>query len=268
MKTTLYYFTGTGNSLVVARKVASLLGETELVPIAALMHEKGEITTPEKRIGICCPVYDMGIPVMVRDFIDRFTVAVDAYVFAVLTLGGTGASALKQINQGLNKHNGRGINAGFLVRMPANFPPLSVPPTGQKQVSILSAAERECEQIADCIRNGGERLPGIALLSSMLQFLFYKPFAKSVHQAGEKFSVSSACTSCGTCETVCPSDNIAMHNGRPVYSDRCELCCACLNYCPVQAINLNLMFGTEGRGRYHHPDVTPADMRMQKEFNG
>ncbi len=264
MKTTLYYFTGTGNSLTIARRLASLIGETELIPIPALMQGEGIINAPEGRVGICCPVYDMGIPVLVRDFLERLVVADNGYVFAVLTLGGTGAAALKLVDTGIRNRNGRGINAGFLVKMPGNFPPIGVPPVGAKQASILEKAKNECVQIATAIRNGEEKGLGFTPLTSLIQFMLYGPFAKNVRSSGEKFSVSEACTSCGTCALVCPTGNITMVDGHPVYANRCELCCACLNYCPVQAINLNMLFGTEGRGRYHHPDVTPADMQMQK----
>ncbi|WP_245618532.1 hypothetical protein [Methanogenium cariaci] len=45
MKTVIYYFTGTGNSLAAARTVASVLGgETECVPIASLRETPGDIT--------------------------------------------------------------------------------------------------------------------------------------------------------------------------------------------------------------------------------
>lgn len=264
MKTTLYYFTGTGNSLAVARKIGILLGETDLVPIASEMQSQGDITAPAGQIGIICPVYDMGIPVLVRNFLNRLIIGKEAYIFAILTLGGTGAAALKLIDAGLYKRNGRGINAGFLVKMPGNFPPVAVPPTGAKQAEILMKAESECERIATAICAGTEQPPGLAPFTSLLQFLLYRPFSKSVHTVDEKFSVSDACNSCGICASVCPTGNITLQEGRPVYAHRCELCCACLNFCPTQAINLDVMRGTEGRGRYHHPAVTVADMRTQK----
>ncbi len=42
MKTIIYYFTGTGNSLAAARKVAALLGDCGLVPIAVTEGHSGE----------------------------------------------------------------------------------------------------------------------------------------------------------------------------------------------------------------------------------
>ena len=38
MPTTIYYFTGTGNSLAVARQLAADLGDTDLVPIPKVMN--------------------------------------------------------------------------------------------------------------------------------------------------------------------------------------------------------------------------------------
>ena len=266
MKTTIYYFSGTGNSLMAARKVGSLLEDADLVPVASLRDHPGDITAPEGKVGIVCPVYDSGIPVIVRDFLGRLKVTPESYLFAIVTAGGTGGSALKMINAGLLKRSGRGINAGFLVKMPGNFPPVAHPPSGAKREAILEAADRELERIGRIIRDGIDQPVGMYPLSSLIQALLYGGFSKTVHAMDERFSVSDACTSCGICASVCPVGNITIEEGKPVYNHRCELCCACLNYCPAQAIDLQMLFGTKGRGRYHHPGVAVPDMKSQKEF--
>lgn len=265
MKTTIYYFSGTGNSLSAARKVGSILGDTDLVPIASLQDHTGDITAPEGKVGFVCPVYDSGIPVIVRDFLGRLNVAPESYLFAIVTAGGTGGSALKMINSGLRERSGKVLNAGFLVKMPGNFPPVGHPPSGAKRDTILAAADQEIERIGGIIREGIDQPVGMYPVSSLIQALMYGGFSKSVHTMDEKFSVSDGCTSCGICVSVCPVGNITMDEGKPVYHHRCELCCACLNYCPVQAIDLHMLFGTKGRGRYHHPGVAVSDMKGQKE---
>ena len=264
MKTTIYYFSGTGNSLSAARKIASLLGDSDLIPIASLMNQSGAVIAPEGRIGIICPVYDMGVPVLVTEFLSRLRVHQGAYVFALITLGGTGAAALKMINTGLLQHSGRGLDAGFLVKMPGNFPPVSPPPTGDKRATILKEAEATLEDIGKKIQEGSSHPLGFTPVSSLLQQLLYGGFARGVRSGDEKFTVSEACTSCGICVSVCPTSNITLSEGRPVWNHHCELCCGCLNYCPTQAIDLQMMFGTKGRGRYHHPGITIADMQAQK----
>jgi Fe-S-cluster-containing hydrogenase component 2 len=55
-----------------------------------------------------------------------------------------------------------------------------------------------------------------------------------------------------------------MENDRPVWQHHCELCCACLHFCPAEAIQLNILRGTKGRGRYRHPDLKVDDMKAQQ----
>lgn len=266
MNTTIYYFSGTGNSLTVARKVASLIEGTTLIPIASLKDTRDDITAPQGRVGIICPIYDFAIPVIVRDFIKRLRVDQNSYLFAVLTFGGSGGAALRMINTVLRRNTGRVLNAGFLVKMPGNFPPLSHPPKGEKLNAILASADGEIEHICNRIRDRVDQPVGLYPISSLLQPLLYGRFSRNVHSLDEKFSISDDCTSCGICVSVCPVGNIEVSGEKPVFHHTCELCCACLNYCPTQAIDLNMLFGTKGRGRYHHPDVAVPDIKLQKEY--
>ena len=50
MKTIIYYFTGTGNSLAAAKKIAAALKDCELVPIASLEGYTGK-DRPGSRTG-------------------------------------------------------------------------------------------------------------------------------------------------------------------------------------------------------------------------
>ena len=264
MTTTLYYFTGTGNSLAVARSLAEHLGDTRLVSIPAVMGGDGEIPVLSKKIGIICPVYDAGVPILVREFLHRCRFHDASYLFAIVTMAGIGGSALRMIDQDLREGNGRGLDAGFIVKMPGNFPPLSVPPAGKKIESLLKTAEQEVGAAAGIIREGSSRRIGMYPLSSLMQAALFGPFSRKVREADEKFTVSAACNGCGTCVSVCPVKNVTLRDGRPVYHHHCELCCGCLNFCPVQAIDLDMFRGSRGRGRYHHPFIRVDDMQRQQ----
>lgn len=134
MKTIIYYFTGTGNSLAAARNIAAALEDCELVSIASLKNAPGGIAPPAERVGIVCPVYDSGLPVIVAEFAGRLDLTRARYTFALVTLGGTGVSALHQLNGILRKRQGRNLDAAFIVKMPGNFPPVSRPPAGKKEI--------------------------------------------------------------------------------------------------------------------------------------
>jgi ferredoxin len=263
MKTVIYYFTGTGNSLAVATQIANELGDCGLVPIAPLAGTAGDIVPPAGRVGIVCPVYDMGLPVIVAEFAARLSLAGTRYVFGIVTMGGAGVSALDQLGHILQKKNGRSLDAGFAVKMPGNFPPVHRPPEGAERDKILAAAGWQIREIAKKIETCEPVRPGLSLFSSLLYLLTYRLFARSVRTSDKNFSVSDACTSCGTCAKVCPVHNIRMEQGRPAWQHRCECCCACLHFCPVQAIDLNSLHGTKGRGRYRHPALKLDDMTTQ-----
>lgn len=267
MKTVVYYFTGTGNSLAAAKRIARALGETEVVGIASLSNSADVIVPEADRVGIVCPVYDCGVPVMVAGFAGRLDLSRAGYTFAVVTMGGMGVSALRQLDGILRERRGRGLDAAFAVRMPGNFPPLSRPPADRKRDAILAAADERLREIAAAIESGRAVRPGFAPVSGLVKALSYGSLAKSAHGAGEAFSVSGACTGCATCAEVCPAGNITLAGDRPAWGRQCELCCACLHFCPVEAIQLHVMRGTEGRGRYRHPDLTVADMEAQRRGN-
>jgi ferredoxin len=216
MKTIIYYFTGTGNSLAVAKKIAAALGDCELVPIALLQDPKGEIIPAVDRVGIVCPVYDAGVPRIVAEFTGCLDLSRAGYTFAIVTMGGTGVSALHQLNGILGKRHGTKLDAAFAVKMPGNFPPVGRPPAGEKKGAILAAADNHLAMIAQIIDQGLAVPPGFSPISSLLRYFLYPPFFKNVNGMDKDFTVSDACTSCGTCAKVCPVGNITMEKERPV----------------------------------------------------
>ncbi|WP_321504348.1 EFR1 family ferrodoxin [uncultured Methanoregula sp.] len=264
MKTIIYYFTGTGNSLAAAKKIAAVLGDCEMVPVALLQNAPAEILPGADRVGIVCPVYDAGVPRIVAEFAGRLDLSRAGYTFAVVTMGGMGVSALHQLNAILTKVHGRKLDAAFAVKMPGNFPPVGKIAAPEKQQKILKSTDARLAEIARTIDKGLLVPPGFSPVSSLMRSFLYPPFYKNVHEMDKAFSVSDACTSCGTCTKVCPVGNITLVNKRPSWQHHCELCCACLHFCPVEAIQLHMMQGTAGRGRYRHPDLTAADMKAQR----
>jgi ferredoxin len=262
MKTVIYYFTGTGNSLAAAKKVAAGLGDTELIPIASLQGTEQDILPGADRVGIVCPVYFSGLPVMVAEFAGRLDLSRSTYTFALVTLGGSGGgSTLRQLSLILSKRPGRGLDAGFTVRMPGNYILMYGSPGGERCKRTLAAAEKRLEMIVASIERGDNQMP-FSAFGGLIHHLMYPRFAAGVHERDQAFSVSDACTSCGICKDICPARNIDLVNGRPVWKHRCELCCGCIHLCPTQAIQAGKK--TAGRARYHNPEVSVADLKGQR----
>lgn len=262
MKTVIYYFSGTGNSLATARLLCESLGACECISIAGLEGEGDGIVPGAERVGIVCPVYDFGLPSIVVNFAKMLDLQGVRYLFAVLTMGGLGDSALRQLDA-VVRRRGRKLDGAWTVRMPGNFVPLYGPPEGEKRAGILASAEGEIASIAGQIARTEVVRPGIAPVTSILKKLLYGPFIENVHGSDTRFEVEDTCTSCGICEDVCPVENIRIIEGRPEWQHHCECCLACLHFCPVQAIQWGSR--TKRRGRYRHPGVSVADMKRQQK---
>jgi len=262
VKTCIYYFTSTGNSLAAAKSICSHLGDCELRSIISLNGTEGEIKPKADRAGIICPVYDFGLPSIVAEFVQRLDLSQTGYCFAVLTMGGLGVSALHQLDNLVFTHNKRHLDAAFAVRMVGNFVPLYDPAKGAKREKLLADADTRFREIAGSIDKGLTVQPGIALLSALLKRFTYHGFIRTIHGADKNFVADERCTSCGTCAAVCPVKNIEMREEKPVWKHHCELCCACIHFCPVEAIQYGPK--TKKRGRYHHPALTIADMKKQR----
>ena len=263
MKTVLYYFTGTGNSLAVAEGLSRQLGDCDLVPIASTAGTPTPISPAADRIGIVCPVYFFGLPSLVKDFSSRIDTARARYVFGVVTMGGSGGSAtLHQLDRILNQGpGGRGLDAGFTVKMPGNYILMYGPPKGSQLEMILEEADRRVEEIAGMVNNGVRRKPSWSPFASFVHRVMYPRFIAGVHDKDRIFTVDDRCTSCGTCREACPVGNIRLEAGRPVWLHRCEQCMACIQLCPTLAIQAGPK--TEGRDRYRHPGIKIKALKEQ-----
>ena len=260
MNTIIYYFTGTGNSLAVAKKIAAVLGDCELVPVASLQITTGDITPRADRVGIISPVYFAGLPLMVAGFAGRLDLSKAKYVFSIVTFGGSGAGpALRQLDGILKKRREHGLDAGFTVKMPGNYILMYESPKGAKRENILAMADAQIAEVAAAItRNEIRKLPSF-FLSGILHAIAYPRFASHVHEDDRKFSVNEKCTSCGTCAAICPAANIEIIDGKPVWKHHCELCCGCIHLCPTEAIQAGSR--TAARKRYHNPSVRIEELK-------
>jgi ferredoxin len=260
MKTIIYWFSGTGNSLHVAKALEAGLEETVLVHASAALEGTME-TVP--RTGLVFPVYSWGPPALMERLIGELPSEKPGYMFAVATYGGAPGSTMK-ITRKMLERRGLSLDASFTVKMVENYPPMGGAPSTEKQQIVLDEAEKEIPAIVRGIREGvtgdhGSRSFFFSLIGPMI----YPYFRKSVNRAAGKFSADESCTSCGICARVCPVSNVEVPGGeRPVWGKRCEQCFACLHWCPEEAVQ----YGKKSRGqpRYHHPGVTLREMIPKK----
>jgi ferredoxin/flavodoxin len=261
MSNIIFCFTGTGNSLAVARDIAGKLGDTKVVSIAEAMSENN-VDLPYDRIGFVFPVYYSSVPAIVKRFIAKLSFDKSQYIFGVVTFGGSQGMTFSQLDQRIAERGGI-LGAGFGVRMPGNYIVKygAFPPAIQRV--LFKREKKRVNDISMMIRErGSARIPKGCLSSWLTAGFVNKILANFSSMAGNYHSTDK-CNGCGTCERVCPVGNIHLEGRKPNWGNSCELCVACIQWCPRQAIEYADI--TTKRKRYQHPEVGAADLFSKSE---
>jgi ferredoxin len=262
MGSAIYWFSGTGNSLHAAEVIAETLGDCRLVPMARAVRE-GRIRPGENRVGLVFPMYFEGLPEIVERFCGRLEVSEDCYLFGVVTSGGGPAWAVHALRGEL----GGRLDAGFMLPMVGNYVPMYDVPDAEGVRKKLAKTTRRLEEVSEDIADRREAFSGdTPVLGWLLDKVLHPRWRRQVHVRDRNFGVTEACNSCGTCQSVCPVDNILLVDGAPVWHHLCQECMACLHWCPERAIEYGAKTGS--RGRYTHPDVELQDMVAQSRPAG
>lgn len=256
MKTTICYFTGTGNSLWIARTLAQQLGDASLVSIAD--PDKNDVATGSAAVGLIFPVYIWGLPRPVIRFLDQLRDLGQTYVFAVAVNGGQVANTLVQL-QRLLREKGSYLSTGFEITMPSNYIPWGGPGPEEERRKLFESALAKLSKIAVSVEHREKKPVEKGPLWQRLLFtpVYMLSFSK-VPGMDKGFWVDDKCNQCGICSRVCPSLNIGLQTGKPVWNHRCTQCFACLQWCPKQAIQYGKK--TPKYERYHHPEVRLNDV--------
>jgi ferredoxin/flavodoxin len=255
MKTTIYYFSGTGNSLKVAKDIAAKIENTEVIQICKDNMKINNTTS--KKIGIVFPVYVSGMPFLVKDFIENLKIEKGAYVFTVVTFGASAGVSISQLEK-LLKNKNVNLSAAFKMKMPGNYQVMYPPFSEKKQKEYFKNQEESIAEIVRIINNNEIiKLSGVGdAIMKTVGGLMYKSF--SPYGKDKNFWTDGKCNGCGICSQVCPANNIKMQEGTPKWQHKCEQCVACMQWCPQKSIQYKKV--TVKRGRYHHPDIKAKEL--------
>jgi len=254
----IYYFSGTGNCLAIARKISEkLVGRSEVVPIASI---SGKLAIKADRVGFIFPVYYHKIPDIVKKFILNIDFVTSPYIYAIVTHNGEIGQSLFEIKTLLDR-KGQLLSLGGEIAMPGNAY-LTEPGV---ELERLSASEQKVIDLAVLIESQKKGIIyGKNGLIEQMQNRMMRFVARNYVLSPKRFKVSNDCTGCNQCIKVCPVNNIQLANCKPKWSNECTTCLACFHWCPKKAIYMkNSQIGK--RRKYHHPDITIADMFDQSE---
>lgn len=266
----IFWFSGTGNTRLVAERLAYRLGMNDCRPLSAAMLRNPSDTYVETSDIIVIwafPTYSWGMPPVVADFIARFSFGSGlqrALHFMVTTCGDDMAYTDRQWQRAMH-HRGLATGGAYAVQMPNTYTlmkgfDVDAPET---IASKLSAMPAMIERIAAAIHHGARDWPikgysdrmksdilirgTFPLIKSGIIYPWFKRFAMSP----KPFHHTDGCVLCGKCARECPMANITMETDGPRWAERCALCLRCYHICPRHAIAYGKT--TDGKGQYIAP---------------
>ncbi|MBD3213156.1 MAG: ferredoxin [Candidatus Lokiarchaeota archaeon] len=267
MNSVIYYFSGTGNSLHVARELKKRLPNARLIPIVgALKSKKTKINADT--VGIVFPIHAHTFPWVVEKFLNTCDLSSASYLFGFATRE-CADNVFSDMDKILMNRQTQ-LTASFAVETPVNFIPVFAVPTEEEILQIENRLQEKLDIIAKLIRNKISYHEETGALVSVLantflrvsQFVFQKTGYFGLQRA---YYANEKCIGCGTCEKICLSNKISLVNKKPIWKQNipCLYCFACISYCPTEAIQAKRLRTTK-KGRYHHPDIKATEISKQK----
>ena len=245
----ILYFSGTGNSKYVAKRIADALGDAlvnlndRIKASATLRPSKpasGLLSSRQLTLGAFRASCATGF--------GKRNCAARSRSWFVMTCGSEIGNADKY-NRELCTEKAISCMGTAQIVMPENYIAMFSAPQADEARKIVAKAEPSIDRAIAAIQRNQSFAPTRnnlydRFMSGPVNPIFYRFFVKA-----NAFTVSDACISCGQCAKRCPMNNVTLKDGKPVWGKACTHCMACICYCPVSAIEYGKK--SVGQPRYH-----------------
>jgi ferredoxin/flavodoxin len=239
----IYCFTGTGNTYLVAKKIANTLQDNGYsVNVKNITGSETYKIDLSHTIGIGFPVAFWNTFPVVKDFINNLPQGNGAESFVFTTMGGSSLNAAANFGVIL-KNKGYNVigTKGFL--MPNNFIAVQ---KKEKNILKIDKAYKKIEVFTKQLIDGSTKPCKINLffkISFAITNFITNRWRGKIFQKIVKFVLNKdKCIKCSLCFEICPVKNIQVEDNYPVFNGmKCQLCMRCISYCPTYAIKSFLL---------------------------
>jgi flavodoxin/ferredoxin len=241
----IYYFSGTGNTEIVANMIKDEFAEqqyiVDLIRIEDVMKNNLMLNLKKYNlIGIGSQVIGFGAPQIVYDFINILPEGEGSKVFIFRTAGGVAPVNYNASNRIIRKLAGKGydvfherifsISSNWIKKFD-NYVVLQLYKATRRKVSIM------CQEV---ISEKKRKLKTGKKLMVLMEFLML--ILPTVFRfVGKDYKVNKSCNHCGLCVKECPARNIYKKNDEIKFKLSCNSCMRCIYSCPQKAINLKFL---------------------------
>lgn len=243
-------FSGTGNSMRVARQFSRILGD-ELLEMPVCLPIPGQ-----ERVIWVFPVYSWGVPPVVLKAIRQTPSVAGAPAYMVCTCGDDVGLTDRIWAKAVEARGFRPMGA-FSVQMPNTYVLMKGFDVDSDELATKKVEESSAriETIAAAISES--TLTGKSCTDDMVRGSFpwiksriIYPWFKRYAMSPEPFFADERCVGCEKCVRYCPLENISMDpaTDRPLWGSNCALCLRCYHICPTHAVCYST--ATRGKGQW------------------
>ena len=238
------YFTGTGNSLYIAKRIGN-----EYYSIPKLEKER-LFDFEDEKIGIVFPCYYNSVPKIVEEFLNKVSLK-SKYVFGIITYGGFSGATRGHLLE-IGRRNGIEFSYINEMLMVDNYLPV-YDVNKEVQNQAKKNIEENLGKIIKDIANGRRYIKNTSVIMKGIKFVSEKFYDNEFEK---KFTVDNNCNGCKTCEKVCPVNNIKVDR-KPVFNNNCQHCLSCIHNCPKRAISIKK---EKNKARFINENVTLKEL--------
>lgn len=196
----VFYFSGTGNSLYIAKRIAAGCNDTVVSIPDCVLHDRYSFSVNEgESVGFVFPVIACAPPDLVTTFIKRlqFPAGKPRYLYSVFNCAGS-PEYTSRIMKETSKKAGIPIQGFFSVLMPGNYitKKKHLPP--EKVKRYLGSCDETVDEIITQIKNHVSNYKK----EKHSFFLSYVVHKLAVLEKNEPFVFGDACIGCGKCAAI------------------------------------------------------------------
>lgn len=250
-------FSGTGNSLSVARRLAAGLGD-EIVMIDRRFYDRPVVDadTVGSRVVWVFPIYSWSVPPVVASVMERVEgISRDMPSWMVATCGDD-AGLTDRTWRSMAQQRGWKPMGAYTVEMPNTYVTMPGFDVDAEAVvdSKLAAMPGRVDSIVAAIKAGKSETDVVRGRFAWLKSRVIFPWFKSHAMSPRGFSSTDACIGCGACARACPMMNIILRDRRPSWGNTCAFCLACYHACPSHAVAYGRSTASHGQYTRLLPD--------------